>query len=276
MSELVLVGYMAAMLMGLIMGLIGGGGSILTVPLLVYFMAVPATLATAYSLLIVGATAAFGAIRYMKDGLIDFRDTLLFALPSILAVYLSRAFLMPAIPDVVFTEPFILFKDTLLMVVFALLMILSAVMMLTSVNSGDAQSPGNQTTHSAKLGAFQNPLLIMLEGAVVGIITGMLGAGGGFLIVPALVLLMGMPMKRAIGASLLIIAAKSLIGFLGDLQIGVALQVPLLPLMLLATFSGMMLSGTLAGRFNDATLKKGFSFFVLSVGGLILLKELLF
>lgn len=268
---MVILGYLMAVFMGLILGVIGGGGSILTVPILVYLMGISPDIATGYSLLLVGATAAFGAIRYFREGLVDIKASILFAIPSIVAVYLTRAFLMPNIPDDILLSPIHVTKNTAIMVLFAILMLASAVMMLrkayksqTVTNSAPAIS--NSSSRVA---------LIMTEGAVVGLVTGVLGAGGGFLIIPALVLFLGMPMKNAVGASLFIIALKSLLGFVGDLQAGISLEVPLLPLMLVATFIGMAISTKVASKLDGASLQKFFAFFTLIIAIFIISKELI-
>lgn len=269
---MILLGYLAAVLMGMVLGVIGGGGSILTVPILVYLMGVQADVATGYSLLIVGATAAFGAIRYFKEGLVDIKASILFAIPSLIAVYLSRAYLMPSIPDEIMATPFVITKNTAIMVLFALLMLASAGLMLRKAYEKPAKSTetveGQQRNKKANIG------LIIAEGAVVGVITGILGAGGGFLIIPALVLFLNMPMKMAVGSSLFIIALKSLIGFTGDLQAGIHLEMPLLPLMLLATCIGMIISTKIAGKLDGATLQKFFAVFTLVIATFIIIKEL--
>lgn len=258
-----IIGYLAAILMGVTLGSIGGGGSILTVPILVYLMGVDPTTATGYSLLIVGITAAFGAFRYYRQGQINIKASVAFAMPAVVAVYLTRAFLMPAIPDPIISEPFVLGKDISIMVLFAMLMVMSAVMML--------RNGRNLTPH--KEGGYHIGL-ILVEGAVVGVATGILGAGGGFLIIPALVLLMGMPMKEAVGSSLLIIALKSLIGFTGDLQSGIELQMPLLPIMIACTLGGMFAATRLSHKFDGKKLQSVFAYFTLIVACIIFFKEL--
>lgn len=270
---MMVLGYLAAILMGMVLGVIGGGGSILTVPILVYLMGIQASVATGYSLLIVGATAAFGAVRYFKEGLVDIKSSIIFAIPSIIAVYLSRAYLMPNIPNEIMSSPFIVNKNTAIMVFFAILMLASAALMLRKaykkIEPNDAATV--EPTKKTKL----NIPLIMLEGAVVGLVTGILGAGGGFLIIPALVLFLNMPMKMAVGSSLFIIALKSLIGFTGDLQAGIELEVPLLPLMLLATCFGMAISTKIAGKLDGTALQKFFAFFTLIIAMFIIIKELI-
>ena len=268
---MMVLGYLMAVVMGIILGVIGGGGSILTVPILVYLMGVSPDIATGYSLLLVGATAAFGAYRYFKDGLVDIKASLLFAAPSILAVYLTRAFVMPNIPDTLISSPFELSKNTAIMLLFATLMLASAVMMLLKAYR-KTEAMGDDISHQPKQ---PKVALIMFEGAVVGFVTGILGAGGGFLIIPALVLFLGMPIKNAVGASLFIIALKSLIGFIGDLQAGIPLEVPLLPLMLVATLLGMAVSTKLAKKLDGARLQKFFAFFTLVIATFIISKELI-
>jgi len=266
---MIILGYIAAVLMGMVLGVIGGGGSILTVPILVYLMGVTPDVATGYSLLIVGATAAFGAVRYFKEGLVDVKASILFAVPSIIAVYLTRAFLMPAIPETISVQSLTIDKNLGIMVLFAMLMLASAAMMLKKAYSKSA--PATQVIENKQ----PNVGLIVIEGAVVGVVTGILGAGGGFLIIPALVLILGMPMKNAVGASLFIIALKSLLGFIGDLQTGIQLEMPLLPLMLVATFIGMAVSTKVAGKLDGAALQKFFAFFTLVIAVFIMTKELL-
>lgn len=256
-------GYIAAVFMGVVLGAIGGGGSILTVPILVYLFGQDATEATAYSLLIVGLTATFGAYTYFRKGLIDFKAAIIFAIPSIVAVYLTRAYLMPAIPEIIMTTPFELTRNVLIMVSFAVLMLLSAYMMLTRDNSKMVQSNGGQ-----------KPLLIMLEGAVVGVATGILGAGGGFLIIPALVLFMGMEMKKAVAASLLIISLKSLLGFTGDLQAGFQVDWWFVLCILVCTVIGMSIASKITQNVDGTKLQKGFGVFTLIIATFILVKEL--
>lgn len=262
-----LLGYAAAFIMGLVLGGVGSGGSILTMPILVYLFGIAPVTATGYSLLLVGAAAAFGAWRYHKRKPIDIKAALLFAIPSIIAVYLARAFLMPVLPDPLFTLPLrqgvSVGKNAGIMLLFALLMVVAAIMMLR--NSYKLEPPPCETAH--------HPVLVIIEGSVVGLLTGILGAGGGFLIIPALVLLMGMSMKDAVGASLLIIALKSLIGFTGDIQNGIAMDWMLLGLLLAATFAGMLAAVKMSHRFDGRYLQRGFAVFTLLVAAIILFQE---
>lgn len=261
-----IIGYLASLLIGLSLGLIGGGGSILTLPVLVYLFGVDPTLATAYSLFIVGTASLVGAWPKHRAGLIDHRTALVFGAPSIAAVFITRTFIVPAIPDAVFSiGSFVLTKNILLMVLFAILMLAASVSMLRNGKPTHENNPGQ---HS-----FNYPL-ILLEGTVVGVFTGLVGAGGGFLIIPALVVLSGLPMKKAVGTSLLIIAAKSLIGFTGDLISGKQMNWTLLLSVTAIAIVGIFLGNALSSRIDGGSLKKGFGWFVLIMGAYILLREL--
>jgi hypothetical protein len=259
-----ILGYIAAAAIGISLGLIGGGGSILTVPVLVYLFQVETVTATGYSLFIVGATSAVGAVGRYRQGTVDLRTAMIFGAPSILAVYLTRRFLVPALPDTILSlGSFTLTKPILLMGLFALLMIAASVSM---IRAGKEEGGASGGAHG------YNYLMILLEGTVVGVLTGLVGAGGGFLIIPALVLLARLPMKLAVGTSLAIIAAKSLIGFLGDLSQGGVEWTLLLSVTGLA-IGGIFLGNILSSRISAKALKQGFGWFVLLMGIYILLRE---
>jgi uncharacterized membrane protein YfcA len=265
---LIILGYAAALLIGLALGLIGGGGSILTVPVLVYLLGIPASLATGYSLFVVGATSLVGGIQKYRQGDVDVKTAVIFGIPSIIAVYLTRAFIVPAIPAEVFTlGNFTMTKDILLMALFAALMIAASFSM---IRSKPAKATTN-TNEAPQPQAFNYPL-ILAEGAVVGVITGMVGAGGGFLIIPALVFLAKLPMKIAIGTSLMIIAAKSLIGFMGD-ALNAPLDWQLLLIFTAISIVGIFVGNILSRRIPADSLKVGFGWFVLVMGIYILFKQ---
>ncbi|WP_373701135.1 sulfite exporter TauE/SafE family protein [Porphyromonas loveana] len=262
-----LLGYALAVLVGISLGLIGSGGSILTVPILVYVMAVEPVLATAYSLFVVGATALVGGIRNATEGKVDFRTAVVFGIPSIAAVYLTRAYLIPLIPDTLFSVgDFQLTKSVALMVLFAVVMMMASVSMIRPSKQGE----DNESSATIRY----NYPMILLEGSLVGILTGLVGAGGGFLIIPALVLLARMPMKLAVGTSLFIIAAKSLLGFLGDLQNREAIDWLLLSLFTAFSVVGIFIGSFLSKKIDGGKLKTAFGWFVLVMGVYILFKEL--
>jgi uncharacterized membrane protein YfcA len=260
-----IIGYLASVLIGISLGLIGGGGSILTVPVLVYLFHVDPVIATAYSLFIVGSTSLVGTFSKYKQGLVNMKTALIFGIPSIAAVYATRKFIVPLIPDEVFTVgDFVVTKAILLMILFAVLMVFASVSMIREKKSSNGEPEGEQK--------FNYPL-ILVEGAIVGVLTGLVGAGGGFLIIPALVLLSKLPMKQAVGTSLLIIAAKSLIGFTGDLG-HFEMNWNLLLIVSGIAIAGIFLGNYLSLKIDGAKLKKGFGWFVLVMGLYIIAKEL--
>lgn len=259
--------YVFAALIGTSLGLIGAGGSILTVPVLVYLAGVDPVLATAYSLFVVGSTAAVGGFHNFRKGLVDIRTALIFGAPAIATVYATRAFVMPSIPAlIVDTGSFQISKGTALLVLFALLMVATSFSMLR----GSKPSEIDHVAASAKY-----PLIIA-EGVGVGFVTGLVGAGGGFLIIPALVLLAGLEMKLAIGTSLLVIAAKSLIGFIGDVQAGSDIDWLFLSVFTSFSICGIFVGTRLTRSIDGERLKKGFGVFVLAMGIYMILKELVF
>ena len=266
MDSIVIIGFAAAILIGISLGLIGGGGSILTVPVLVYILGVNPVLATAYSLFVVGSTSLVGAATYMKKGLVNYKTALVFAVPSFIAVFLTRKFLVPALPDPLFTlGEAIITKNIGIMVFFALIMLAASYSMIFAKKCVDCDEDEPVV--------FNFPM-IALEGSVVGVITGIVGAGGGFLIIPALVLLAKLPMKMAVGTSLLIIAAKSLIGFLGDLSTQ-TIDWQLLLIFTALSIVGIFIGSALSKKINEDILKTGFGWFVLAMGIYIITKELL-
>lgn len=261
-----IIGFVLAILVGISLGLIGSGGSILTVPILVYVMNVEPVTATAYSLFIVGATSLVGGIQSAVQKKVDFKTVFIFGIPSIAAVYLTRAWLVPAIPDVLLRfENFTFTKPIALMVLFAIVMIAASVSMI---------APGKKKDGGSEQPMKYNYPMILLEGSVVGVLTGLVGAGGGFLIIPALVLLARMPMKLAVGTSLFIIAAKSLLGFTGDLQSSEMINWPLLGTFTLLSVAGIFIGILLSKKIPGDKLKTSFGWFVLVMGIYILIKEL--
>jgi len=261
-----IIGYIASILIGISLGLIGSGGSILTVPVLVYLFAVDAVAATSYSLFIVGFTSAVGSFGYFKKGLVNIKTALVFGTPAIIAVFLTRAYIVPAIPKEVITlGSFVVTKSILLLLLFAALMVAASYSMIKKDKKKKVESTGPQK--------FNYPV-ILIEGAVVGVVTGLVGAGGGFLIIPALVLLSKLPMKEAVGTSLVIIAAKSLIGFLGEGS-ETAIEWPLLLSVSAFAAGGIFIGLYLSKKIDGAKLKPLFGWFVLFMGIYIIVKETL-
>lgn len=257
-------GYIGALCIGLTLGLTGAGGSILTVPILVYLLGFDSLLSTAYSLFIVGATASVGAIRNLIKGFTKVKIALWFGLPSMLSIFLTRKYIVTNLPDnLLAIQDFVLTKQVGVLLLFATLMIFSGLRMVKAKKKVTIEvgSEGNV-----------NFIKLALQGLFVGILTGLVGAGGGFLIVPALVLMAKLPMKNAVGTSLLIIASNSLIGFSGDISHRVIDWAFLLPFASIAVI-GIFLGMLLADKVNGAQLKKGFGYFVLTVAAFIVSKE---
>ena len=259
-----ILGYVGALAIGLVLGLIGGGGSILTVPILVYLLFVNPVTATAYSLFIVGITSLVGAIKNIQKGLVDFKTAIVFAIPAFIAVYITRKYIVPAIPNEIFSVgDYVITKGIAIMIFFAFIMLLAAVSMIRNKK---------QETNSNSVANFNLPLIIV-EGFVVGILTGIVGAGGGFLIIPALVLFAKLPMKKAVATSLLIIAIKSLIGFIGDIEnmdIDWTFLLIFSSISVVGIFIGIWLNKFIDGK----KLKKSFGWFVLVMAVYIIYKEI--
>lgn len=262
-----ITGYLLAALVGLSLGLIGSGGSVLTVPILVYVMGVNPVLATSYSLFIVGTTSLVGAVNNYIRGLVDTKTALLFGVTSVVVVFATRHWLVPAIPEKLFTAGgFTVTKSIAAMLLFAVLMLFSS---LAMIRSGRYDKTGN-TVHKT-----QGILSLTGYGIGIGLVTGLLGAGGGFLIIPVLVLLMGLPVRQAVGTSLLIIAFNSLIGFTGDIG-HYDTNWHLLLTVTSVSIAGIFAGTALSRKIHGPQLKKIFGWFVLIMGIYIIAKELFF
>lgn len=259
-----IAGFVASIFIGISLGLIGGGGSILTVPVLVYLFSIDAVLATAYSLFIVGAASLVGSVSYFKKGLVNIKTAIVFGIPSIIAVFLTRAYIIPAIPQEIFSVgDFMITKSILLMLIFAVLMILASYSMIKKDRKRITEPPQEQK--------FNYPL-ILVEGIIVGVLTGLVGAGGGFLIIPALVILSKLPMKEAVGTSLVIIAAKSLIGFFGESSETI-IDWGFLVSVIIFAIVGIFIGTAISKKIDGQKLKPAFGWFVLVMGIYIIIKE---
>jgi uncharacterized membrane protein YfcA len=259
-----IAGFAAAVLIGISLGLIGGGGSILTVPILVYIFAIDPVLATTYSLFVVGITSTAGAISHYLKGNVNFKIAFIFGIPSLAAVFIMRKWIMPAVPlHLMNIGQFQLTKSTLLMLVFAALMLAASLSMIRKTKT---KVPTENHTNYLKL---------ILQGIMVGIITGFVGVGGGFLIIPSLVLFAGLPMKKAVGTSLMVMTISSLLGVLGDVSIHASINYPFL-----LQFSGFAIAGIIIGSYltkyiHDTKLKPAFGWFVLFMGVFVLISTLI-
>ncbi|WP_367754032.1 sulfite exporter TauE/SafE family protein [Flavobacterium sp. WC2430] len=259
-----IIGYLASIIIGLSLGLIGGGGSILAVPILVYLFKVHPEQATSYSLFIVGITSMFGSYSHYKLGNLKIKSALVFAIPSILSLLIVRKIILPLIPDTLFSiDNFDVTKNLLIMVVFAFLMIATSISMIKKAKK-------------LKEVVEINFKMLAIIGFFVGLIIGFLGAGGGFLIIPALLFFANLPMKQAVGTSLFIIFINSLIGFGGDLLGGVELEYKLLFIISIMAIFGLFIGTQLSKKIDGAKLKPAFGWFVLVMGIYIITKEILF
>ncbi len=262
-----IAGYIAAIFIGIVLGMMGGGGSILTVPVLVYLFHVDAITATTYSLFIVGATSLIGGTRAYVKKHVDFKSVSEFGIPSIFSIFITRHYILPAIPEKLFSIGNLeLTRNTLLMIVFALLMLTASAFMISNADEEKEQKNSSEPRNGGIL-----PLA--LWGLGIGFMTGLLGAGGGFLIIPALVLFVKLPMKTAIGTSLVIIAINSIFGFL------FSLKQTHLDWKILLSFTGLAIVGIYLGglwaeKIPGKTLKKWFAAFVVLMGIYIIVKEL--
>ena len=259
-----IAGFFAALLIGISLGLIGGGGSILTIPVLVYLFQIQPSAATGYSLCIVGFSSLAGAYKNYRRKNINFKAAFYFGITSIITILLIRKLLIPLIPEHLFNVgTMAVSKSLITMLLFAIVMIIASLNMIGKTVMEDLH-PHDGSIHLPKA---------LLRGVEVGMLTGLLGAGGGFVIIPVLVFSFHLRMKDAIGTSLLIIAMNSLVGFTGDLfhqQFDWALLVPLTLISITGTFIGRKLGESIPGD----KLKKGFGWFVLVMGIYIIIHEL--
>lgn len=257
-----IVGYILSLLIGISLGLIGSGGSILAVPILVYLFNVTPEKATTHSLFIVGITSVIASYKHYKLGNLRIKQALIFGIPSLTSLLITRKFVLPALSDVIWKyEDYILTKHALIMIVFSALMILAANSMIKK------SAPGSGNTASN--------IRLMLIGLFVGIVTGFLGAGGGFLIVPALLFYANLDLKYAIATSLFIITMNSLIGFGGDVINGVKFDLSLLAKVSAMAIIGMFMGIAISKKTDGKKLKPIFGWFILTMGAFILVKEIL-
>lgn len=255
-------GYIASVFIGITLGLLGGGGSILTIPILVYLFHLDAVTATAYSLFIVGSTSLIGVVPKQRKGLVNLRTGFIFGTPSLIAIYVTRRWIVPAIPDIMITfQSFVLTKRIFLLGLFAVLMIVTSFSMIGGRKELSAEDKGI------------NIPMVFIQGILIGLLTGLVGAGGGFLIIPALVLLTGLPMKIATGTSLFIIGFNSLFGFMGDI-INLSIDWDFLFLITGLAVAGIFIGNWLTVKIQGRHLRKSFGWLTLAMGCWILVKEL--
>jgi uncharacterized protein len=262
-----IIGYICATLVGVSLGILGSGGSILTVPIMVYMFNINPVEATGYSLFVVGISSTIGGIKYIRKDLVDIKTALIFAVPSIVSVFLTRIFIMPAIPEMIFeSEAFVLSKELLIMLLFALLMVVISFNMIRN---------GNYRERDEKEFQSMNYLWLVCIGFISGLLTGIVGVGGGFIIVPALVLLAKVPVRMSVGTSLLIIAFNCLSGFLGEVvERHEKIDYKFLTLFSVLAVAGIFIGFRAALKKSPSEIKKLFGWFVLVMGIVIAVKEI--
>ena len=264
MNYLDIIGFFGAFLTGIVIGLFGGGGSILAVPIFVYFFKLNPVLATSYSMFVVGSSAAVGTIININKKLIAYKTALIFTLPALVSVYMTRRFLIPNIPDILFSfKDFDITKKMVLMLFFSFVIIISSVLMMKKPITESITKTPSQKNYG----------LLIVIGLAVGILTGLIGAGGGFIIVPALVVFAKTTIKQAVATSLIIITFNSIIGFSSDLSF-FKIEWDFLIL-----FTALSISGTLIGTYissfvRESTLKTNFARFMIVMAAVIIFKEL--
>ena len=257
------LGYFSAIIIGLVMGLIGGGGSILSVPIFVYIFGFDAVTATALSLFVVGVTSSVGTVGFIRHQLVDFKTAFIFGIPSILGVIFSRRLVLPNLPHYIIHKYGItLTKDMFLLLLFAILMLIASFKMIRKIERVRKRDD-NETNYT----------VLISQGLLVGIITGLIGAGGGFLIVPALVMLLGINMKRAVATSLFIISMNSIFGFFSTLKM-VKHDWNFLLIFSALSVVGIFVGIAISKKMDGRKLKPLFGWMVLGMGIFIIIKEI--
>jgi hypothetical protein len=253
-----MTGYLLAILVGLSLGLIGGGGSILTIPILVYCFRIDPVIASTYSLFVIGVTSLTGAFSHYQRGNVNFKVAMIFGVPSLIVVFIMRKWIMPMVPQHLLTiGSFELTKSVLLMTVFAAFMVLASVSMI------------RQRNEQVITGEINYKKLVWLA-VLVGFITGFIGIGGGFLIIPSLILFAGLSMKKAVGTSLTIMTISSLIGVLGDISRHEPINYSFLTAFTAFAITGILIGCYLTKYVKDHRLKPAFGWFILCIGVFVL------
>jgi hypothetical protein len=263
MNYVELIGYFGALIIGIVIGLFGGGGSILAVPVFVYLFHLNPVLATSYSLFVVGLSAAVGTLINIKKKLIEYKTALVFTVPALGSVFMTRRYLITNLPETIFESGLLLItKEMALMLLFSLVIIVSALLMLKK----------NRLNTTQKIKQINYNLLIVI-GLGVGLLTGLVGAGGGFIIVPALVLFAALDIKKAVATSLIIITFNALFGFLADVT-QIDMDWSFLVIFTSVSIVGLFMGSYVSNFTEEKSLKKIFARFMLLMAFLIIYNEL--
>jgi uncharacterized membrane protein YfcA len=260
------LGYFAVAMMGVVLGVLGGGGSILTVPILVYFFKINPIVATTYSLLVVGVTAVVGVTSNLRYNTVNYSAAIGFSLPSFVGIYISRSLLLPMMPKEIWQAGgLVLTKEIVIMGLFSVLTLAASFSMIRK-----------KTPHLDSVQSHKRPgLSIAPKAFFVGLLTGLVGAGGGFLIVPTLIVFAGLHMRIAVGTSLLVIALNSLFGFTTSLSKIMDVQWTFLFTIIAIAVVGIVVGIKIGKRVPENKLKTAFGWFVLIVGSIVLIDQML-
>ena len=262
-----LITYAASLFVGLSLGMIGAGGSILTVPVFIFILKIDPLTSSIYSMFVVGISSLAGGIKSIFHKLVDIKTMFVFGIPSVTGVLVARNFIFPSIPDQIFSlGGFVVSKKILFMFCISTLMFFAAVKML------QAASSKRETTRDEP---HVKPGFLIIQGLIVGIITGLFGIGGGFLIVPALYFWTHLPMKKAVGTTLLIIAMNSLFSF-STCYAASVINWSLLIRFSLGAIIGIFIGTRIAEKISGDYLKKIFGWFVMAISFYIVIKQFTF
>lgn len=260
-----LLGLILAIIVGITLGLVGSGGTILTVPILVYAMGVNPVLATTYSLFAIGITSIVGVLKGFYKKEVDIRKVFTFGLPSLLMVFIMRNYMLSLVPEIFIIGSWEIHREVMLMLLFGVVMLVSSYSMIRGTGFSFVRSTKRNGESVRQVAA---------QGLFVGFITGVVGAGGGFLIIPTLVSVFKMPMKKAVSTSLAIIVINSFFGLLGDLEKFPEFDWALLSGYTFFTIIGIFLGFLLSNKMDGEQLKKAFGYLILLVGIFVIVKEL--
>lgn len=264
MGLIAILGYIGAILTGLVLGLLGGGGAAVSIPILVYAFNVPPSLATGYSLLIVGFTALLGTVQNLRQGLVRYKALVRCGLPALISIYIMRRFLIHSIPATFFTlYGFKLTKDTFI------LLLLAFFMAMVARNMISAAKPDKKEVK-------QTPYIsVLFQSIFIGLFTGMVGAGGGFLLIPLLLASEPMEFRNATATSLTLVTLNSFIGFAGDVQSNIVINWPFLLSFLGCSIAGVIIGIRIAHRIDNKKLRQIFGYAMMGIAIFIVIKELL-
>ena len=262
------LGYLFGVFIGLVLGMTGGGGSLL-LPTFTYLFDTPINLATAYTLILTGATAAIGAVPRIRNKEVDYGTAIALALPVLIGTLLVRGWLFDKVPATFGVGGFTLGKRTFVMMIFASIVLLSWATMIGLIGRDLKPNPNLRSEQPLRYFA-----ILSVCGLAIGILTAFIGAGGGVMLVPLMVIVMGLEMRTVVGTTMLIVAIKSTIGFAGDLWTqGANIDGWFLAQFLAAMGVGVLIGSAVANRISPDTLKIGFAWFLLFIALFVIIKE---